>query len=175
MPAILVGVRGVQPDLVREFAREEILELAFALEDPTLIANTSAAFVEFLAAEGHLDEASALIGRALTALPSIGAASVARRVGRNVRPARGRGASDEAAQPVGFTPIGNAIGRAYCELANAVTMRRYRTGSARDAGAKAAGMFGPSGLRYLRARALELAGDVSSAREGVQRHGRVAR
>jgi DNA-binding CsgD family transcriptional regulator len=66
------------------------------------------------------------------------------------------------------SPLGNPIGRAYNELANACTMRRYRSGSARDAGAKAADLFRTSGLRYLRTRSLELAGDVSAAREAYR-------
>jgi DNA-binding CsgD family transcriptional regulator len=167
VPAILVGVRGLQPDLAREFAREEILELAFASEDATLIADTSAAFVEFLAAEDRLEEASALIGRALAVLPSIGAAPslavLAAMYGRREDAALASKLLSRWA-----SPLGNAIGRAYSELANAFAMRRYRSGSARDAGAKAAEMFRTSGLRYLRTRALELAGDVSAAREAYR-------
>jgi DNA-binding CsgD family transcriptional regulator len=167
VPAILVGIRGLQPDLVREFARDDILELAFALEDAALIANTSAAFVEYLAAEGRFEAASALVGRALAVLPSVGMAPslavLAAMYGRREDAAR-------ASKLLGgwASPLGNPIGRAYNELANACTMRRYRSGSARDAGAKAADLFRTSGLRYLRTRSLELAGDVSAAREAYR-------
>jgi len=170
VPAILVGVRGLVPDLVREFAREEILEMAFAADDAILFGSTSAAFIEFLAAEGRDDEACALVARALNALPTIAAAPslavLAAMYGRREDAARASKLLERWC-----SGRSNAIGRAYAELAEAVTLRRYRNGSSRAAGARAADGFSSSGLRYHHAQALELAGDVAVARDAYRELG----
>jgi DNA-binding CsgD family transcriptional regulator len=170
IPAILVGVRGLVPELVREFARNEILEMAFASEDTALIGNTSAAFVEFLAAEGREDEACALVARALNALPTIAAAPslavLAAMYGRREDAARASELLERWS-----APLGNTIGRTYDDLVDGLTMRRYRSGPARAAGERAAQGFRSSGLRYLEAQALELAGDVAAARDVYRQTG----
>jgi DNA-binding CsgD family transcriptional regulator/tetratricopeptide (TPR) repeat protein len=163
VPAMLVGIRSHEPELLREFAREEIVEWAFASQDVVLISTTCAAYAEFLVAEGRGDDAAATIGRALAVLPSIGAApwlaALAAVHGTRADAARAAELLDRWA-----APRDNAIGRAYREFVQALTMRRNRSGSARAAAESAADAFRRAGLRYLEAQAVELAGDVAAAR-----------
>jgi DNA-binding CsgD family transcriptional regulator len=163
VPAVLVGVRCLEPELVREFARDEIVESAFASEDAVLISTTCAAFAEFLVSEGRGDDAAATIGRALAALPSIGAAPSLAMLAV-VHGTRADAALATVMLGRWAAPRDNAIGRAYGEFVAALAMRRSRTGSARAAAQSAAGAFRRAGLRYLEAQALELAGDVAAAR-----------
>jgi DNA-binding CsgD family transcriptional regulator len=170
VPAILVGVRTLDMQLARDFARDDILETAFASADALMIGNTSAAFVEFLAAEGRASEAEALVARSLDALPAIGAAPTL------AVAAALYGAREDVTRSTKMlqrwaAPRDNAIGRAYVDLVEGLTMRRYRSGSARAAGERAAEGLARSGLRYLHTLAIELAGDVAAARAAYQQMG----
>lgn len=163
VPAMIVGVRSLELELVREYARADIVESAFASEDAVLISNTCAAFVEFLVAEGRGDEAAATIGRALAILPSIGPAPSLALLAV-VHGTRPDAALATALIERWASPRENAIGRAYAAFAAALTMRRNRSGSARATAESAAEAFRRAGLRYLEAQAVELAGDIATAR-----------